>query len=254
MKDIRIISRADDIGSTRSANAATLQVIQAGFIKNVSLMAVGPYIDEAFSLLGAVKNVCYGLHATLNAEWDTYRWKPLTKLSKDSGLVDEQGYFLATPSMFLDTKPDITTALAEYEAQLDKLTRLGFDIRYVDSHMHEEGFVEGLADAKRDWATKKGLLFGADYRNVPPKVHDEENLHRLGNFLASLASGQYVYVIHPSFDDEETRGTGNSALPGSEVARVRNLETTITSDSDFINYIRANGVTGVRYDEATPIL
>ena len=39
MKNIRFITRADDLGSSYSANQAIEQVIDAGFIKNVSIMA-----------------------------------------------------------------------------------------------------------------------------------------------------------------------------------------------------------------------
>ncbi len=47
MKNIRFITRADDLGSSYSANQAIEQVIDAGFIKNVSIMACGPAVEDA---------------------------------------------------------------------------------------------------------------------------------------------------------------------------------------------------------------
>ena len=35
MRNIRLITRADDIGSSKSANAAAVDAVHAGYIKNV---------------------------------------------------------------------------------------------------------------------------------------------------------------------------------------------------------------------------
>jgi predicted glycoside hydrolase/deacetylase ChbG (UPF0249 family) len=70
MKNIRFITRADDLGGSYSANQAIEQVIDAGFIKNVSIMACGPAVEDAARRLAHRKDVCFGMHTTLNAEWD----------------------------------------------------------------------------------------------------------------------------------------------------------------------------------------
>ncbi|MFK4165475.1 ChbG/HpnK family deacetylase [Paenibacillus lautus] len=60
----RIITRADDYASSRSANAAIARTVEAGFIKNVSIMAPGPYLAEAAQLLAHRKDICFGFHMT----------------------------------------------------------------------------------------------------------------------------------------------------------------------------------------------
>ena len=250
MKNIKIISRADDAGSSRSANAAIAKAIRAGYIKNVSLMACCDFIDEAVGLMRDDKSICFGFHATLNAEWDRVKWGPITKLDKSSGLVDENGYFLASPRLFYETKPSVEAALKEYDAQLDKLTKLGFTITYVDSHMYEEGFIDGLSEAKREWAAKKGLLYHGGYGNSPEGIHEEKNLRSLGSFLASLPDGQYLHVTHPARYSDEMLETGNAHTTGQEVARMRDLEASVISDVGFVNFIAEIGITTIRYDEA----
>lgn len=250
MKNIKIITRADDAGSSNSANDAIMQTIEAGFIKNVSLMAPGAFINDAAAMFAGEKSICFGFHSTLNAEWDKVKWKPLTNVGKDSGLIDENGYFLATPSMFYETKPNIETIIKEYDAQLDKLTTLGFAVTYVDSHMHEEGFVEGLSSAKREWATRKGLIYHTDFGNSPADIYKEENLNNLAQFLYALPDGQYLHVVHPALYTDEMLETGHEGYPGSEVARTRALETRVMSDPELIKFAAENGITAIRYDEA----
>ena len=250
MKNIQIISRADDAGSSRSANAAIAKAMHVGYIKNISLMACCDFIDEAAELMRDIKSICFGIHATLNAEWDRVKWRPLTNLDKSSGLVDENGYFLASPRLFYDTKPSVEAALMEYDAQLDRLHKLGFTITYVDSHMYEEGFVEGLSEAKREWAAKKGLLYHGGYGSSPEGIYEEENLRNLGNFITSLPNGQYLHVTHPALYSDEMLKTGDAYTTGQEIARIRDLEASVISNVGLVIFITENGITTIRYDEA----
>ena len=106
MKQIRFITRADDAGSSFSANEAIRRALKAGFIRNVSLMAVGSKIEDAAEkLLRHKAGMNFGMHGVLNAEWDKVKWGPVTKLDTSSGLTDEQGFFLSNPEQFVKTRP-----------------------------------------------------------------------------------------------------------------------------------------------------
>ena len=65
---IRLITRADDAGTNPTSNAAILDAYQNGLVKNVSVLAVGPAVEDAASLLAHEKGLCFGLHTALNAE------------------------------------------------------------------------------------------------------------------------------------------------------------------------------------------
>lgn len=127
----RIITRADDYASSRSANAAIARTADAGFIKNVSIMAPGPYLAEAAQLLAHRKDICFGFHMTLNAEWDQVRWGPVAAKEQVPSLVDRAGYFYQDPVLFREYPPSLQEIIAECEAQLDKLTAAGFNITYA---------------------------------------------------------------------------------------------------------------------------
>ena len=253
MARVRFVSRADDLGSSHSANVAIGRVAKAGFIKNVSIMAPGPFVEEAADMLAGRKNVCFGMHTTLNAEWDKVKWKPVSPLAPDCGLLDENGYFLNDPSLFTAARPPVETIMKEVDAQLERLHKLGFDIRYIDSHMFPEAFVEGMDDSMREFAQKKGLVDHMYFYRLPPGL--VELVTEGGNFLAyfkSLPEGQYFIVGHPSLDTPEMRQTGNATNKGEDIAKQRAGETKMYANPAFRFVLRLLGCEGIRYDEAVP--
>ncbi len=254
MKHIFFVTRADDAGSSRSANAAIKKVIRAGFLKNVSIMAPGAFIDDAAAQFGKDKRVCFGMHGTLNAEWDRVKWGPVADLPKDSGLVDGNGAFLADPKLFLTSKPPVELVLREYEAQLDKLTRAGFDIRYVDSHMFAETGIPGMDEAVADFAKRKGLLDHMYYYHFPPGLLEAaargENLIKL---LRGVPDGQYFFAAHPALDTDEMRQTGNATYRGEDIAKARGSEAKTYGSPLTKVLMRSMGIRPLRYDEATPL-
>ena len=251
MSEIKVITRADDAGSSSSANLAMKQAAAVGFIKNVSLLAPGGYIDGAADLLCDEKHICFGLHTTLNAEWDKVKWKPLSNVSPNDGLTDEDGYLLPHPKMFYETRPSVETVLREYEAQLDRLNRLGFDIRYVDSHMGEEAYVEGLSEAKREWAIRKGLIYHEDCDIETTQFDDEWDVEQMISHISSLCDGQYLYVAHPALYGDDMLMTGNSEFSGESIAKTRSLQASVISDIRLIRRVEEMGVSLIRYDEAS---
>ena len=74
---------------------------------------------------------CFGLHATLSAEWDAVKWGPILPAEQVPSLVDECGLFFTGPHIFRERPPRMHEILAELQAQLDKVRRLGFPVAYV---------------------------------------------------------------------------------------------------------------------------
>lgn len=252
MKNIRFIARADDAGSSKAANLAIAKAIRAGFIKNVSLMAPGAFIEEAAQMFAGSKKVCFGLHSTLNAEWDRVKWKPVLSAEQCGGLIDENGYFLASPAQFSDTRPSAETAIAEISAQLDKLTRLGFAVSYIDSHMFAEAYIPGLNEAMEIFAKQKGLIDHMYYYQLPPGFAEMGT--NVTGFLRNLPSGQYFYVAHPAVYGEEMHLTGNAQYSGEEIAKGRGKEAKLLGNVLLVPVARLSfGVHTLRYDEAKPL-
>jgi len=254
MKNISFVTRSDDAASSIAANTAIERVVSAGFIKNVSIMAPGAFVEDACRRFGKRADVCFGMHATLNAEWDRVKWKPLTGLDESSGLVDADGYFLPDPREFRKTKPQIPVILREYDAQLKKLRDAGFDIKYFDSHMMPEMVIEGLDDAIQDWVRENGLVDHMHFYKFPPDL-ERFTSGEVGIFtyLRSVPDGQYFFLIHPAVYGEEMLRTGNSQTPGETVAKQRDKEYRTYSSALNVWLLRhVFGIRPLRYDEAVP--
>ena len=75
-----------------------------------------------------------GVRATLNAEWESYRWGPVSTREADSGLMDADGYFHQWhPGVYQNAKPEAVEK--EVNAQIEKALAAGIDATHVDSHM-----------------------------------------------------------------------------------------------------------------------
>ncbi|WP_165822366.1 ChbG/HpnK family deacetylase [Paenibacillus montanisoli] len=249
---ISLITRVDDYGNCESHNLAIAESVRHGIVRNVSVMATGPALEHAAALLAGDQSICFGLHATMNAEWDTFRWKPLLAAEEVPTLVDENGYFKQHPGLWLAAQPDIGQILNEMKEQLDKLRATGFLISYADTHMVFEWAVPGLDAAIDEWCAKEGLLSYRPYSGsrLPQTEAAGDPVDRFVDALKQAQPGQYLIVGHPGYDDEETRGWGNRDYPGEKVAQDRHWERLMFTDSRALEAVRSGGVKLLRYDEA----
>ena len=74
---IELLFRGDDCGGSFTANRAIAQCCLEGVIRNVSIMAVGPAVEEVAERFAGCEGVCFGLHVTLNSEWLRPRFGPV---------------------------------------------------------------------------------------------------------------------------------------------------------------------------------
>jgi predicted glycoside hydrolase/deacetylase ChbG (UPF0249 family) len=240
-----LIVRADDAGSSNSANKAIIKVLESGSVKNTSVMACCNYVKEFYELSKNLKNVTYGMHFVINSEWDKVKWGPVSSLDKSSGLVDDNGYFLPDPSLFIETKPKVEVIIKEAQAQLDKLKAIGFKISYLDSHMLPELYIEGLSEELSKFCIKNKLIDHKYYY----VLFDYEKIKQTNS---PLPIGQYFLLTHPSLDDEEMRQVGNAAYSGEIVAKNRASETELYSSDNFKQLLKAYDLKSISYKDAIP--
>ncbi len=256
---MKLLSRADDFGSARAANKAILEAVEAGHVvRNVSCMAVGPYIEEGAEYLKKYCHIDIGIHVTLNAEWDEIKWGPLTRVDSASTLTDARGYFLPSQQMLAERKPDVAEIIKEYDAQLDKLTMLGLRVSYADSHMFPELFVEGLDTEFEQWIKRKGLLNSTEYYSSHeagiPAFTERENefLQSMDTWLQKAREWEQIfYLTHPAIANEETFLFANAHFKRGVVQKERQEEYLAVTSLRWEKWCEQYEITPVRYSQAT---
>ena len=141
----RLIIRADDMGSFRSANIACMEGYKNGVETCIEVMVVTSWFPEAARLLRENPGIDVGLHLTFTSEWDNVKWRPLTHCPS---LTDSNGYFLpmmspnsAYPGLAI---LENTWSLAEIEqearAQIEMALKNIPQISHISGHMGSTGF------------------------------------------------------------------------------------------------------------------
>ena len=123
-----LIVNCDDLGSSRSANVAVYEALRDGVATSATLMVPCPWARDAAAMY---RGEDVGVHLTLNSEWDTYRWGPITH---SPSLLDGDGGFPRTVDDVWD-HADLDEVRKECRAQLERAIYWGFDVSHLDSHM-----------------------------------------------------------------------------------------------------------------------
>jgi predicted glycoside hydrolase/deacetylase ChbG (UPF0249 family) len=215
-----LIINCDDLGSSYAANVACYEALRSGVATSASLMVPAPWAREAAQrYLG--EDV--GVHLTLNAEWDLYRWGPVTHAPS---LLDGDGGFPRTVQDVWD-HADIDEVRKELRVQIERAILWGFDVSHLDSHMGtlqlkpeffdvylELGVEFGLplrlsaASSERSigfpfrrLAAEEGVLF-PDHFVMVPGVGSRRFIDKV---IRDLRPGVTEVFVHPAIDSPELR-------------------------------------------------
>ena len=249
-----LVTRADDLGSSHGANAAIAEAAEGRFIRNISCMAVGPFIEEGAELVRR-SSCCLGLHAVLNAEWDRVKWLPCAPKEKIQSLLTPSGDFPADPAWFLEHTPDLDEILYEFDRQLDRLTHLGLPIAYVDMHMMPYREIPGLEAEMSAWIARKGLIDHMGFYRTPaqfePKAAADLQTasQNWAAWLDLLEDGQSFSVMHPCKMSDESLLMGNASVPAETVARHRDIEYRLLSSGILEQLCAEKNIQTCRYDQ-----
>lgn len=251
-----LIVNCDDLGSTHAANLGVYEALRAGLATSATLMVPCPWARDAAA---RYRGEDVGVHLTLNAEWDLYRWGPITHAPS---LLDGDGGFPRTLQDVWD-HADLDEVRRELRAQIERAIYWGFDVSHLDSHRGalqwrpeffdvylelavEFGLPIRLSGASsertigfpfRELAANEGVVFPDHFvyvRGVGTRPH-------LKRLLSDLRPGVTEIYVHPAVDSPELR----ASHPDWE-ARVDDLQL-VTSDDEVRSLVEASGVHLVGY-------
>lgn len=123
-----VIVNCDDLGASHAVNAGVYESLRAGLATSATIMVPAPWSREAAS---RYRGEDVGVHLTLNAEYDRYRWGPITRAPS---LLDGDGGFPRTLEDLWD-HADLDECRRELRAQIERAILWGFDVSHLDSHM-----------------------------------------------------------------------------------------------------------------------
>jgi hypothetical protein len=259
---LRLLLRGDDFGGSEAANKAIKEACDYGLLRNVSVMAPGSYVEAAAKLLAHRDDICFGMHITMNAEWDRVKWKPLLPSGEVPSLIDANGNFWAHPALMKDNGTSLDQVIAETLAQYERLRQLGFRIKYVDEHMFFSYSVHGFHEWLAEWCGQEGLInFHSCFRPLPEPPaestamprHEPRGADELLNAhiraIESATKGVYTLILHPAEDCDELRQFGNAQYSGEWIAAERDAERRLLTDVRLRDSYKKLGVQTIRYDQ-----
>jgi len=245
-----VIITCDDFGALQASNEGVYRALRDGVATSASLMVPAPWAREAAS---RYRGEDVGVHLTLNAEHDVYRWGPLTQ---SPSLLDGDGGFPRTLDDLWD-HADLDEVRRECRAQIERAIVWGFDVSHLSSHlnamtMRPEFFDIALELAVefrlpmrlpskpdehdagfpfRALAAEEGVLFPDHF--VPARKAGSRE--RVEHALASLEPGVTEIHVQPVIDSPEVR-----ALSPSWEAWADDLEL-VTTDAGLRDRLESSG-------------
>ncbi len=253
-----LVVSADGLGLSHAANVGAYQALREGMATTAGLLVPCPWAREAAS---RYRGEDVGVHLTLNAEHDLYRWGPITHAPS---LLDGDGGFPRSLSDLWD-HADVDEVRRECRAQVERAILWGFDVSHLASHLGAlerrpeffDVYVELAAEFRlpvrlppaddqrlvgfpyRSLAAEAGLV-SCDHSIRIPGVGSRRAVERA---LAELAAGVTEVRIHPAADTPELR-----AQTPDWAARVDDLDL-VTAPGALGALAQRAGVTLVGYRE-----
>ena len=253
-----VIINADELGLSQAVNAATFDALRAGLATSASLMVPAPWAREAAS---QHRGEDIGVHLTLNAPHDRYRWGPITHAPS---LLDGDGGFPRTVDDLWD-HADLDEVRRECRAQIERAILWGFDVSHLDSHMGALQLRPEFFDVYLDMAVEFGLpvrlsgasterTIGFPFRRLAAEegvvfpdhfvyVNGVGSRRSIEKALFDLAPGVTELYVHPAADTPELR-----ALTPDWAARVDDRHLGC-HDSQTRAMLERSGVTLIGYRE-----
>ena len=252
------IVNCDDLGLCHSANEGIYESMRQGFATSASLMVPCPWARSAAS---DYRGEDVGVHLTLNAEYDSYRWGPITHAPS---LLDGDGGFPRTVTDLWD-HADLDEVRRECRAQIERAILWGFDVSHLDSHMGALQLRPEFFDVYLDLAVEFGLplrLSGASsersigfpFRRLAAEegivspdhfiyVNGVGSRRHLEKALFDLRPGVTELYVHPATDTPELRAIGTDWA-----SRVDDLHL-VRHDSSMRALVERSGVKLIGWKE-----
>jgi predicted glycoside hydrolase/deacetylase ChbG (UPF0249 family) len=254
-----VIIHTDDIGMCHASVQAFKDLWAVGTITSGATMTPCPWFPAVAEMCKENPDMDMGVHATLNAEWDTYRWAPISGGEAGSGLRDEAGYFHQWHPAVYDNA-SVEQVDIEVNLQIEKALKAGIDVTHVDSHMgtimnpkYIQSYIQAAASRLLPNFLPRLTAVGIDLMGVDdeervkyapvmemmesigvpmmdgvlgmPLEHGDDHINVAKKLLDEVPVGITHFILHPSIDTPELR-----AIAPDWQARVANYNAFMSAE------------------------
>lgn len=238
-----LIIHADDVGLCRNVNEATWRALKYGCVTSASIMVPGPAFLEAAEYARRDSSLDWGLHLTLNSEWDACRWGPIAPVDTVPSLVDTDGNFWPDPPS-LWKHADTREVEIELRAQIERALRAGIKPSHLDSHMLalflRQEMLAVLDKVAREYQLPYLRLPGnrlpgdrlsshpASPKLASLRFPDLDKEKAGGGMFAKLTPGFHQIIVHCGYDDDDLRKMTGEHAPFGSKWRQRDLDAVMS--------------------------
>ncbi len=231
-----LILNADDFGMCHDQNEGVIRGLKEGVFTSSTILVTCPWFEEAAEFARNNPQADLGVHLTLTAEWDSYKWGPASARHSVPSLVDARGYLWQTVAEVYE-HARLDEAEAELRAQIEKALAAGIDASHLDSHMGtvqlREDYHEIYARLANEYRLPIRLASRKMMRNQMPAILDqldaagvttpdhlvfqgpakvEETERYWTELIRSLFPGVTEILCHPAIARDELKSCARDAL------------------------------------------
>lgn len=257
--DRLVIIHTDDIGMCHASVQAFKDLWTFGTITSGAVMTPCAWFPSAARMCAENPAMDMGVHVTLNAEWESYRWGPVGVGESGSSLRDEAGYFhQGIEAVAAQASPEAVAS--EVNAQIEKALRAGVDVTHIDSHMGTvmkppfiQSYIQAAASrllpcmlprldalgietmgvGEQERMMYAPVMEALEGMGVPmlngilsmPLDEPDGQMEIAKQLLGSFPAGVTHFILHPSMDTPELR-----AITPDWESRVANYETFMSDE------------------------
>jgi hypothetical protein len=215
-----LVIHADDFGMSHSVNRAIEEALEHHWVTSASILVPCPWFPEVARWAKAHPDADLGIHLALTSEWTTLRWGPVSPQTKDSSLLDPDGY-LPLLSEYVATHAKIPDVETETHAQVDKAKAAGIHLTHLDTHMGAIVTTPDLMKAylglgqayklpllldNRAEALAPGSVLLSQLVQMNRGTPKAQWLDAYKKMLAPLPPGSYQLIVHLAYNDDEMQG------------------------------------------------
>lgn len=129
-----LIIHVDDVGFSHASNVAAFEGMLRGSLTCGSTLVPAPWFMETVSLQKRHPECDIGIHMTLTAEYENYRWPSLSGRGAATPLhAADGGMWRDVANVVARVSED--EARAELRAQIEHALAMGIDVTHLDTHM-----------------------------------------------------------------------------------------------------------------------